>query len=60
MFYAVSLNPGRWWSLEEGNHLGFVPQDDSSTFVDPGAFPPDTPQGGIYADPAHSLDRMRE
>lgn len=60
VFYAVSRNSERWWSLEEGEHLGFDPQDDAGTFIGPGALAPDTPQGGAYADPAHSLDRMRE
>uniref|UniRef100_UPI00037296D7 NAD-dependent epimerase/dehydratase family protein n=1 Tax=Nocardiopsis xinjiangensis TaxID=124285 RepID=UPI00037296D7 len=37
VFYAVSRNSERWWSLEEGEHLGFDPQDDASAFIDPGA-----------------------
>lgn len=60
VFYAVSRNPERWWSLEEGENLGFGPRDDAGTFIDPGPLAPDTPQGGAYAGPAHSLDRMRE
>lgn len=60
VFYAVSRNSERWWSLEAGEQLGFGPRDDASTFAVPGSLAPDAPQGGIYAGPAHSLDRMRE
>ncbi|WP_193517417.1 NAD-dependent epimerase/dehydratase family protein [Nocardiopsis kunsanensis] len=59
VFYAVSRNSERWWSLEEGEQLGFVPRDDAATFIGLGALAPDTPQGGPYAGPAHSLGRMR-
>jgi len=30
LFYAVSANTARWWDLESGTAVGFVPQDDAA------------------------------
>lgn len=58
-FYAVSANEQRWWSLEAARAAGFEPRDnaaDHGAAADPD---PAAPQGGRYASPGYSLDRMR-
>ncbi|MGG7510017.1 NAD-dependent epimerase/dehydratase family protein [Plantibacter sp. YIM 135249] len=59
VFYAVSRNRDRWWSLAEGEAIGFVPVDDAADFGDLGTVPAGVPQGGVFASPAYSLDRMQ-
>ena len=58
VFYAVSANTDGWWDREPGTELGFCPEDDASDW--PIAGEPTGPQGGAFADPAYSLDRMRD
>jgi uronate dehydrogenase len=55
-FYAVSANTDGWWDLAAGRDIGYAPQDDAATWSVPGE--PDEPQGGPYAAPSYSLDRM--
>ncbi|MFW2513472.1 NAD-dependent epimerase/dehydratase family protein [Demequina sp. SO4-13] len=60
VFYAVSANSERWWDLDAGTAIGFVPEDDAAGW---GALEPidaSMPQGGRYASEEYSLDRMRE
>lgn len=59
VFYAVSKNDARWWSLESGQTAGFEPVDNAAGHADFGALPPGQPQGGRYASVEYSLDRMR-
>ncbi|MFK4791654.1 NAD-dependent epimerase/dehydratase family protein [Microbacterium sp. ZW T5_56] len=59
VFYAVSANTGGWWDLAEGTAIGYVPQDDAAAWGDREHIDPDVPQGGVYATPAYSTDRMR-
>lgn len=48
VFYGVSANTRRWWSLDAGHALGFVPVDDAERELGPG--PSYTgPQGGEFA-----------
>ncbi len=59
VFYAVSNNSELWWNLDAGKALGYVPVDDAAEH---GAFEPikpGTPQGGNFASPEYSLDKMR-
>lgn len=57
VFYAVSANTDGWWDLRSGEAAGFFPQDDAAALTrDP--IDPDVPQGGRYATPAYSTDRM--
>jgi len=57
VFYAVSANTDGWWDLRSGEAVGFFPQDDAVAWArDP--IDPDLPQGGEYATPAYSTDRM--
>jgi uronate dehydrogenase len=55
-FYAVSANSDGWWDLAAGRTIGYTPQDDAAQWSIPGE--PDEPQGGPYAVPSYSLDRM--
>jgi uronate dehydrogenase len=32
--WAISRNTRRWWSLEEGEALGYHPQDDAEVYAD--------------------------
>lgn len=59
VFYAVSANSGRWWDLDAGTAVGYVPHDDAAHWVNQEHIDPSTPQGGIYATDAYSTDRMR-
>jgi uronate dehydrogenase len=56
-FYAVSANSIPWWDTAEGERLGYIPEDDAAAWALPGE--PEEPQGGRFASPAFSLDRMR-
>jgi uronate dehydrogenase len=66
-FYAVSANTRRWWSIEEGRALGYVPADDAEVYAPAilaGQPPLDTAavagrQGGIYTTPGYTLERQR-
>lgn len=62
VFYAVSANTERWWSLHEGEQLGYRPADDaqdSATFpAEP--YPPTRPHAGPYADAEYSTARMNQ
>ena len=70
VFYAVSANRDGWWDLAAGEALGFSPQDDASAVAGAASLPepdgtapaapsgPAGPQGGPYASPEWSLDRM--
>ena len=71
VFYAVSANAEGWWDLAAGEAVGYHPQDDASATAE-GPLPEPTaegvaptepgtvagPQGGPFASPAFSLDRM--
>ncbi|NWL12207.1 epimerase [Paenarthrobacter nitroguajacolicus] len=59
VFYAVSANTARWWDLEAGNAVGFVPEDDAAQWGAQEEFDPNLPQGGIYAVKEYSTDKMR-
>ncbi|WP_422870481.1 NAD-dependent epimerase/dehydratase family protein [Curtobacterium sp. RRHDQ10] len=59
VFYASSANTDGWWDLRAGEAVGFVPQDDASARTAPEPLDPSVPQGGEYASPAYSSDRMR-
>jgi uronate dehydrogenase len=59
VFYAVSPNTAGWWDLRAGEAVGFFPQDDAAAFGTPEPLNPDMPQGGTYATPTYSTDRMR-
>jgi dTDP-4-dehydrorhamnose reductase len=59
VFYAVSGNADGWWDLGAGEAVGFVPRDDAAAIAAPEPVDPDVPQGGTYATPAYSTDRMR-
>lgn len=59
VFYAVSANTNRWWDLGAGAEVGFVPQDDAASWGAEEPIDPSVPQGGIYATPEYSTDRMR-
>lgn len=60
-FYGVSANTRRFWSLDAGIALGFVPVDDSEQFADRvSPWPGRTDvQGGGFASPEYTLDRQR-
>ncbi|MDQ0725690.1 NAD(P)-dependent oxidoreductase [Microbacterium sp. W4I20] len=59
VFYAVSNNTERWWSLEAARAAGFEPSDDAAAHGSHDPLPADQRQGGMYATPEYSLDRMR-
>lgn len=59
VFYAVSANTNRWWDLEAGATVGYVPQDDAADRVPEESIDASIPQGGIYATPEYSTDTMR-
>lgn len=59
VFYAVSHNGELWWEQEAGRAIGFSPQDTAASFGEYRPFPPGTLQGGAYATPEYSLERMR-
>lgn len=56
--YAVSANRELWWDLADGRALGFEPVDDAGDLVPLTPIPPGTPQGGEFATPGYSLERM--
>lgn len=57
--YAVSANRHRFWSLEAGRRIGFVPQDDASRILGDDVTPPaESPQGGDLASPEYTLRHM--
>jgi dTDP-4-dehydrorhamnose reductase len=60
VFYAVSANTAGWWDLDAGTAVGFIPQDDAAQWGEPPHIDPHMPQGGVYATPAYSTDRMRQ
>lgn len=57
-FYAVSANSAPWWDRAEGERLGYIPEDDAAEWSLPGEL--GEPQGGQFATPFYSLDRMRQ
>ena len=59
VFYAVSANSGRWWDLEAGNTVGYIPEDDAARWGPEEDFDPELPQGGDYAAKEYSTGRMR-
>lgn len=59
VFYAVSANTDGWWDLQSGEAVGFFPQDDAAAWSTRELIDPDVPQGGRYATPEYSTDRMR-
>lgn len=62
VFYAVSANSERWWSLSGGDHLGYHPEDDAQDSASFSAepHPPTQRQAGPYADPEFSTTRMNQ
>lgn len=58
VFYAVSANTDGWWDLRAGEAIGYFPQDDAAALSIREPLAPDVPQGGNYATPAYSTDRM--
>ncbi|MBT2588368.1 hypothetical protein J7I86_21420, partial [Arthrobacter sp. ISL-95] len=59
VFYAVSANSARWWDLESGEAVGFLPEDDAAQWGVEEDFDPNLPQGGIYATRDYSTHKMR-
>ena len=56
VFYAVSANRHRFWSLEPGRAIGYVPHDDASTILGDNVCPPDnTAQAGDFANAGYTL-----
>lgn len=60
VFYAVSANTDGWWDLDAGTAVGFVARDDAAQWGESECIDPHIPQGGAYATPAYSTDRMRQ
>jgi uronate dehydrogenase len=60
VFYGVSRNAERWWSLDDGAAVGYRPEDDASLLGMPSAQDPAAPQGGEMAEIDYSLSRMRD
>jgi nucleoside-diphosphate-sugar epimerase len=60
VFYAVSANTERWWSLNAGKQLGYHPEDDAQDWASFPAesYPPAQPQAGPYAAADFSTTRM--
>jgi uronate dehydrogenase len=53
LIWGISRNTRRWWSLAEGERVGYAPRDDSEAYADElGAGPPeetvDEPIGGDF------------
>lgn len=46
VIYGVSANLHRYWSLEPGRRIGYVPQDDASELLGADVTPTDALQGG--------------
>ena len=59
VFYAVSANRDRWWDLEAGTDIGYLPESDAAALDAVEPFDPAAPQGGPYATAEFSLERMR-
>ncbi|MDR6866126.1 uronate dehydrogenase [Microbacterium resistens] len=61
VFYAVSANSERWWSLDEGARLGYVPRDDATQVAgfEAEPYPVSNPQAGPYASAQFSMARMK-
>ncbi len=59
VFYGVSANTTRWWDLDAGTAIGFVPEDNAADWGPPVPIEASRPQGGPYAAAEFSLDRMR-
>lgn len=55
VFYAVSANKHRFWSLEPGRRIGFYPQDDASTHLGSTVTAPAGPQAGDMASAEYTL-----
>lgn len=56
VFYAVSANRYRFWSLEPGRAIGYVPNDDASTILGDNVYPPDnSAQAGDFANAEYTL-----
>jgi uronate dehydrogenase len=59
VFYGVSANTRRFWSLEPGRAVGYHPVDDAAEFLGPDAAPPpEEVQAGVLGSRAFTLDRM--
>jgi len=60
LFYAVSANSHRFWSLEPGRAIGYQPVDDASEILGADVRPPaGTPQAGELADAEFTLRHLR-
>lgn len=57
-FYAVSANAEPWWDLDAGTSIGFVPQDDATTYAGGITGELTEPQGGRFASPEFTLARQ--
>lgn len=57
VFYAVSANTDGWWDRAAGERVGYFPSDNAAGRGISGGAP--ELQGGEFATPAYSLDRMR-
>ena len=56
VFYAVSANRHRFWSLEPGRAIGYVPNDDASAVLGADVRPTgESPQAGDMASPEFTL-----
>lgn len=61
VFYAISRNSRRWWTLDEGAALGYFPVDDAEEFAPrfAGEEVPFGLQGGSFTTSEFSLSRQR-
>jgi len=61
VFFAISRNTRRWWSLDEGAALGFHPVDDAEEFASrfAGQQVPFGLQGGNFTTSEFSLSRQK-
>ena len=60
LFYAVSANRHRFWSLEPGREIGYLPVDDAGELLGEDVRPPaDAPQAGELADAEFTLRHLR-
>lgn len=59
VFYAVSANEHRFWSLEPGRAIGYEPQDDAARILGHDVAPPrDEPQAGALGSAEFTLRHM--
>jgi uronate dehydrogenase len=62
LVWGVSANVDRWWSLDAGQSLGYVPLDDAARHRAGEPAEPDQQPfvGGGFTDPSFGIDEVRE